>query len=68
MVQCITTLSGRSAGTWLPNLLSRMDRAMHAEPHSSRSYYVAAWDQIKLAMLQDVQDVSAQAVCQVWSL
>ena len=66
LVQCINALSSLQGGKWLPALLSKMDRAIHDQPHN-RSHYAAAWDLIKLALLQNVADDSAQAVCQVWS-
>ena len=65
-VQCIQALSSLQGDKWLPGLLSRMDSAIHAPPHN-RSHYAAAWDHIKIVLLQDVPDASARAVRQVWA-
>ena len=67
VIQSIKSLATLQGGTWLAELLSKVDHAMHAQPHN-RSHFAAALDLVKLALLQDVTDPTAQAVRQVYSL
>ena len=56
---------GGASGQQMAAMLFKLDHAVHAEPQHSRGFLAAALDLAKLSLLQDVTDVSAQAVRQV---
>ena len=64
--QNIHSLATLQGGAWLGQLLSKLDHAMHAQPHN-RAAYAAAIDLIKLDLLEAHPDPTAQAVRQVQS-